>query len=269
MAGHIQRFKNCLYDFSKTITPPAAINLTFGGTPITRVHTHCHLGLDFSDTMSWDSQVNKICTRASQSVNILKRMNKTIDRKTKLFIYKLFIRPKLEYANVVYGKNLSHAQIDSLEKVQRHALLSITRAYQHTSHVKLLHETSIEPLTVRRKYFRLCQLFKMIHKLGPSYLSALMPPQVHEVSRYPLRNSQDYFKPKIRKSFFLNSFLWSAIDDWNRLHLNIRNSTTLRTFKVHLKDNLLVKNNSVFNFGIGQGAINQLYFIYSGPKVYS
>jgi hypothetical protein len=92
--------------------------------------------------------IKRICSvKANKSVTLLKRLSRNIDRKTKLHIYKTFIRPKLEYANIVYGNNLSQAQADLLENTQRQALLSCSRAYRHTSHARLLQETGIEPLT--------------------------------------------------------------------------------------------------------------------------
>ena len=82
---------------------------------------------------------------------MLTRMSKNVDRKTKLRIYSLFIRPRIEYANVVYGSNLTQAQCENLEHVQRKALLYCTGAYQHTSHAKLLRETGIDASSIRRK----------------------------------------------------------------------------------------------------------------------
>jgi ribonuclease P/MRP protein subunit RPP40 len=172
--------------FSKKLNRPAPLPLMFNGVPIVQVHTHCHLGLHFRDNMSWDAHVDHICSRVSRSISLLKRMSRKIDRKVKLFIYTMYIRPQLEYANVVYGSNITDVQVKRLEDIQRKALLSCRGAYQHTSHVRLLQECGIEPLAIRRKYFRLCHLYKMINGLTPRYLCALLPPYVYEVTPYPL-----------------------------------------------------------------------------------
>ena len=168
----------------------------------------------------------------------------------------MFIRPKLEYASSVYGNNLNQVQIDSLESIQRQALICCTRAYKHTSHIKLLEETGVEPLTIRRKYFRLCHIFKMVNRMTPRYLMALLPPYVYEVSRYSLRNSNDLYKPKIRKGYLLNSFLWSAVDDWNRLDIGIRSLPSLSIFKQELKKLYFYEDHKLYNVGSGYGHIN-------------
>lgn len=241
---------------SKKINRPAPLNLIFNDIQIKQVATHCHLGLHLNDSMTWDNHVNHICTGASVSVNLLKRMSKKVDRKTKLHIYRCFIRPRLEYANVVYGNNLTQAQVDTVENVQRQALLCCTGAYQHTSHVRLLQETATEPLVTRRKYFRLCQLYKLINGMSPIYLAALRPPYVHEISLYPLRNSMNLYKPKIKKNYMLKSFLWSAVDDWNRLVLDVRQSASLTIFKKCVKSILCYELHPWFDLGAGKGAVN-------------
>jgi hypothetical protein len=151
--------------------------------------------------MSWDVHIDYIGSQVSRSIGLLKRMSGKINRKTKLFIYTAYIRPKLEYANTVYGSNLNDLQSKQLEDIQRKALLSCTGAYQHTSHVRLLKECGIEPLSVRRKYYRLCQVYKMTHGLTPRYLSALLPPYVYEVAQRNLRNALNFYIPTVKKAY--------------------------------------------------------------------
>jgi hypothetical protein len=137
--------------FSKQLIRPSPLRIFFYGIPIKQVRTHCHLGLHFADDLSWATHLDHVRFGVSKSIGLLKRMSKTISRKTKLCIYLLYIRPKLEYANIVYGNNLTEAQQKSLEDLQRHALLSCTGAYQHTSHTRLLMECGAEHLLARRK----------------------------------------------------------------------------------------------------------------------
>ncbi len=58
--------------------------------------------------------------------------------KTKLLLYKTYVRPVLEYATCVFSSHLTAGQEQMLEDVQRQALLACLNAYRHTSHTKLL-----------------------------------------------------------------------------------------------------------------------------------
>ena len=96
----------------------------------------------------------------------------------------------------------------------------------------------------------------MINNLTPRYVSTWLPPYVHEVSSYALRNNNDLYKPKIRKGYVLNSFLWSSVEDWNRLPLDIRQCFSIIHFKERVKSHLFQKPNVLFNHGCGKGAVN-------------
>ena len=71
----------------------------------------------------------------------------------------------------------------------------------------------------------------MKNSLTPEYLSDLVPCNVGSNSNYTLRNSQDSVSVRSRTSLYSNSFLPSAIREWNNLPIVARHSTSLSTFK--------------------------------------
>ena len=92
--------------FSKRTSRPGSLPIYFDGMLLKQVRSHCHLGLWFTDDMTWDRHVHEIINKTSKSLNLLKRMSPSISRKTKLSIYKTYIRPKMEYAAIIYDGNL-------------------------------------------------------------------------------------------------------------------------------------------------------------------
>ena len=96
----------------------------------------------------------------------------------------------------------------------------------------------------------------MKHRLCPRYLCVLLPPYVHQVTSYALRNNNDFYQPKIRKGYLLNSFLWTAVGEWNRLDNDVRQSPTLASFKKALKQSMFYQINALYNFGVATGATN-------------
>ena len=234
--------------FSKKSIRPPPISIFFNGTPIEQVRFHCHLGVWFTDTMTWEKHTREIVNKTSRSLNLLKRMSSYVSRKTKLSIYKTYLRPKMEYATSIFDGNLTKNQIDNLENIQRQALLCALNAYKHTSHDKLLKEAGIEPLAVRRRYFGLCHLYKIINRLAPIYLYNLLPPRVQGVSTYPLRNMQDFSIPRANKNYIILSFFWQFLHLWNALDLNIQQLSSLSQFKAYFKASSLFKENKLFTY---------------------
>ena len=84
---------------------------------------------------------------------------------------------------------------------------------------------------------KLFLLYKIINNLAPNYLMQLLPPRVQQFSRYPLRNSEDFAIPVTRTATYYNSFLPTALRDWNVLSLDTRNAPTLNSFKHTLRNN--------------------------------
>ena len=66
-----------------------------------------------------------------------------------------------------------------------------TGAAVSCSKVLLYRECGWDPLCLRRKNPTLIQMFKMYHKMIPTYMAALIPPSVAFSFDYPLRNSRN------------------------------------------------------------------------------
>ena len=99
---------------------------------------------------------------------------------------------------------------------------------------KLYDDTGIQTLQKRRNNHKLFQLYKILNGLTPQYLQSLIPQRVQNISRYQLRNMNNFNVPPARTVTHANSFLPSTLRDWNSLDLIVRNSPTLNSFKRQL-----------------------------------
>ena len=80
-------------------------------------------------------------------------------------------------------------------------------------------------------------LYKMKNNLTPTYLSSLVP-ETFECTIYNLRDAQNIRPILTRTQLYYRSFLPSSIRDWNELPVEVRNFTSLVSFKFQLnKDN--------------------------------
>ena len=90
----------------------------------------------------------------------------------------------------------------------------------------------------------------MSKSLVPNYLCEL-PPKTER--SYNLRNSNDIPFVKFKHNFFKNSFLSSAIIEWNKLKIDIRNSVSLDVFKKKILIFVRPRSNSIFSIHNTQG----------------
>lgn len=204
---------------------------------INEVSSHKHLGLVFSNDCSWHNHLELIKSKAWTRVNVMRKLKFKLDRRSLETIYVSFIRPLLEYADIVWD-NCTQADANELEKIQYEAARIVTGATKLVSIDSLLTDTGWETLSARRKKHRLHLFFKMVNVLTPEYLSSLVPPTVGSLTPYPLRNGTDIQTIASSSQLYYNSFLPTAIRDWNELPEEIRNSTTISTFKRKLNLNI-------------------------------
>ena len=81
----------------------------------------------------------------------MKRLSVNLTRSALLTIYKSFIRPHLEYGDILYDKPDNENFQNKIEKVQYKACLAITGAIQGTWRKKLYEELGLHSLVERRR----------------------------------------------------------------------------------------------------------------------
>ena len=69
----------------------------------------------------------------NNGVDLLRTLRYSIPRKPLLSIFKAFLRPHLDYCDLVYDKPRNEKFIDTLESIQYSATLAITGAINGTS----------------------------------------------------------------------------------------------------------------------------------------
>ena len=80
-------------------------NLTFIGKDVLNSPLQKHLGLLLDSKLNFNMHLNeKISTIVNNDVALLRKLRYSIPRKPLLSIYKTFLRPHLDYCDVVYDK---------------------------------------------------------------------------------------------------------------------------------------------------------------------
>ena len=175
--------------FSRKISPSNYPPICFNSVPVRKVSEHKHLGIILDSKLSFTSHINAVISKCRQGIALLKLLSKYLPRQTLNEIYKLYIRPHLDYGDVIYhipGNicDYSHSvvlthQMEKLESVQYSAALAVTGAWKGTSHDKLYDELGWESLNFRRWSRHLILFYKIVNNLTPDY------------TRYPILNPQE------------------------------------------------------------------------------
>ena len=205
-------------------------------TKIPVVQNHKHLGIFISDDCTWDSHIKSSTDKAWKRLNMMRNLKTRLDRKTLQIIYFSFIRPLIEYADVVWD-NCPRLLKDQLDKMQMEAARIVTGCSKFVSLLDLTREAGWESLSERRRKHKLLLYFEMVNGLCPSTLSALVPQSIGRTSSYSLRGSQNHRIPTCRTELYKRSFLPTVIEEWNKLAVEIRDQNSIFCFKNYLNRN--------------------------------
>ena len=215
--------------FSRKLFKPLHPTLYMNQQDIITVESHKHLGLTFTNDLSWHEHLNNIKTKAWHRINVMRKLKFQLSRKSLQIIYFSFIRPLLEYADVVWD-NCTQYEANELEKIQHEAARIVSGATKLVSIDKLLKEKKGYSLLPKEKHKQIL-FYKMTNGLCPDYLSSLVPPTVGNSTAYRLRNASDYKYIRSNTQLYYNSFLPSVVRDWNELPHTTRNAPSISSFK--------------------------------------
>ena len=175
----------------------------------------------------------------------MRRLSVNAPRKALLTIYQSFIRPHLDYGDILYDKPENKNFQNKLEKVQYRACLAITGAIQGTSRQELYAQLGLHSLSKRRWRNILIFLYKILNGLLPKYLHSYLIFPTQE--SYPLKSALTNKTNVIpsRTKTFKKAFFPYCINEWNNLNAEVRNAKSIKIFKkMIVTDN---KENSVFS----------------------
>lgn len=128
--------------------------LKFQDRDLEFVSSHKHLGVIFSEDLSWTVYINCIIANAQKKLGLMKKLKFKLNRKSLSLLYTSFIRPQLEYASDVWG-GCTFTDSERLEQIQLIAARIVTGLPIFASRDSLYFETGWETLDSRRKMSRL------------------------------------------------------------------------------------------------------------------
>ena len=146
-------------------------------------------------------------------------------------MYKLFVRPHLDYGAIIYhDQNISLSH--KLESIQYEAALAVSGAWKGTNTDRILEKLGWETLGNRRWYRRLCLFYKIVNNQAPEYLRKYVPDENR--NHYQLRHTNVFRYESSSSQRYSKSFFPYCVNIWNKLDYQIRTCSTISQFKTAL-----------------------------------
>ncbi|MCH2389971.1 MAG: reverse transcriptase family protein [Nitrospinales bacterium] len=227
--------------FSSKRAPSNFEILDFNHVPVRQASETKHLGMTLDSKLNFSSHIADKLSKAYQGLGVMHQLSKWVPRRSLEEIYKLYVRPHLDYGDVIYDiadinkigiftNCCPNSNMEKIEMVQYQAAKIVTGAWQGTSRAKLYDDLGWETLGNRRTTRKLCLIYEIQKQNFPFYLSDIL-------DTYKFNQNSRYFdrllfrSPPCRTIKFKSSFFPSAIRDWNLLDEDIKNAVSRQAFK--------------------------------------
>ena len=120
--------------------------------------------------LSYEHHIKSILNKVNKTIGLLRKFQLILPRYSLITIYKTFIRPHLDYGDVIYDHAFNESFHQRLASIQYNAAIAITGAIRRTSPEKLFQKLELENLKSRRWFRKLYLFYKTFHSKSPGYL---------------------------------------------------------------------------------------------------
>ena len=100
--------------------------------------------------LEFEDHIKGVFEKTSKSIGLIRKLRNFLPRPSLLQIYKSFVRPHLDYSDIIYDKAFIEYFQKKLNSIQYNAALAITGAIRGTSREKIYSELRLESLQDRR-----------------------------------------------------------------------------------------------------------------------
>ena len=210
-------------------------NYYMGEALLQNVKHHQYLGVELSDDISWAKPIIQTVNGANKVLGLLKRNLWNCPSSTKEIAYKTLVRPKLEYASLIWDPH-QNVYKEAIEKVQRRAARFVKNDYSRATSVSnLIENLNWDKFETRRMKARLTTIYKESYGITPSNIHHLLADPTTPVTR--ASHDLNFKIPHANKNYYKYSLYPRTIPQWNSLPPELKSASSVLSFKQLLDNN--------------------------------
>ena len=124
--------------------------MVFNNNNVSQVNFQTHLGVILDVKLTFEEHLQNVFNKTNKKIGLLKKLSNLLPRQALITIYKAFIRPHLDYGDVLYDQAFNNSFHAKMESIQYSACLAITGAIRGTSREKIYQELGLNSLQLCR-----------------------------------------------------------------------------------------------------------------------
>ena len=217
---------------------PPDLNLVIGNSHIERTNVQKFLGIYIDDKIKFGEHTNKISTKLSRGVGLLRKMKQIVPRRVLKQLFYAFIYSRFTYGIICYGSAYQN-QIQRIKNLIRRALKLVLNCDTLTP--EICKTERLFDFDMAYKYFCSINMYRIIQLNNHDFLAAkLLSYQTNHNYETRSVENQNLNRPLFRLAKCQRSFLYNGINIWNLLPPEIKTvQADLNSFKKLTKRHLL------------------------------
>ena len=140
---------------TKKISHPS---LRFNNSIVSQSPYQKHLGIFLDAQLTFEEHLKVITTKVNKTIGLMRKLRNVLPRLALMTLYKAFVRPHLDYGDVICDESYNKTFHQELESIRYNACLALSGAIRGLSREKLYQELGLVSLQ-RRRWCRKLSLF--------------------------------------------------------------------------------------------------------------
>ena len=130
--------------FSRKRSKPHHSDIIFNDNPVKKSSYQTHLGMFLDNKLDIDEHMKGVFDKTSESIGLIRKLRKFLPRPSLLQIFKFFVKPHLDYGDIIYNKAFIRTFQKKIEYIQYNAACAIAATKRGTSREKIYSELGLD-----------------------------------------------------------------------------------------------------------------------------
>ena len=112
--------------------------ISLNNIPVERSSYQKHLGLILDEKLNFKQHIDNAISKINKGIAVIKKLRYSLPRKSLITIYKAFLRPLIDYVDIIYDQPQNESFCETPESVQCKVALPITAVIKGSSRKRFI-----------------------------------------------------------------------------------------------------------------------------------
>ena len=119
--------------FSRKLQKTNHNQVYFNHNSVKQVPSQKHLGMYLDTKLNFQEHLNNVLSKVNKTIGLFRKLQAFLPRQSLVTVYKAFIRPHLDYGDIIYDQTYNDSFHQKMESIQYNAALAIARTVRGIS----------------------------------------------------------------------------------------------------------------------------------------